>query len=314
MIRDVMAPTRRGLIGVTAGGFIAQTAMGKAAAQDQTPLGDIVVSGPDTIDTIDLRNDPFGRITAQVVVNGQGPFRFFVDSGANRSALSAATAARVGAISAGEGLVHSIGGADIMPMVTLNSLRCGVFEQHGVTVPILSDDLIEPVDGMLGMERFSGLRLEFDNTAREMVVKRAGRAWPGSVSLPAIIKFGQLVSAKGRMGGLSVPIIFDTGAYYALCNIALRNKLQARASRLGPMKISTATAPIFVEDSVIIPEIKLENCVLTNTPAYVGDFHIFKLWDMIDQPALIVGMQVLKTVKRFAFDYRRSEVQFAVKG
>lgn len=312
MIRDIMAPTRRGLIGAAAGGLIGQSLWGQAAAQEARPLGDIVVTGPDTIDTIALRNDPYGRITAQVILNGQGPFRFFVDSGANRSALSAATAARIGAIPAGEGLVHSIGGADIMPMVTLKSLRCGVFEEQDIRVPILSDDLMAPVDGMMGMERFSGLRLEFDNTAKEMVVKRSGRTWPGSFSLPANIKFGQLVSAKGRMGGLSVPIIFDTGAHYALCNIALRDKLQARAARLGPMKISTATAPIFVEDSVIIPQIKLENCVLENTPAYVGDFHIFRLWDMIEQPALIVGMHVLKTVKRFAFDYRRSEVQFLV--
>ena len=312
MIRDATTLTRRGLIGATAGGVIGHAILGNAAAQDQIPLGGIVVTGPDTIDTIALRNDLHGRITAQVMLNGQGPFRFFVDSGANRSALSAATAARVGAIPAGEGIVHSVSGADIMPMVTLKSLRCGVFQQNDATVPILSDDLMAPVDGMLGMERFSGLRLEFDNTAREMVVKRPGRPWPGSFSLPANIKFGQLVSAKGRMGGLSVPIIFDTGAHYALCNIALRDKLQARAARLGPMKLATATMPIFVEDSVIIPEIRLDNCVLTNTPAYVGDFHIFKLWDMIDQPALIVGMHVLKTVKRFAFDYRRNEVQFLV--
>lgn len=281
-----------------------------AAAQEVQPPRDVVVTGADTLGVISWRNDPYGRISTQVMLNGQGPFRFFVDTGANRSALSASTAARVGAIPAGEGVVHSVSSAEIKPMVTLKSLTCGAFGQEDVRVPIISDELILPVDGMLGMERFAGLRLEFDNTSREMVIKRGARGWHEAMSLPADIRFGQLVAAKGRIGGVNVPIIFDTGAYYALANTALRTQLELRAARLNPTRISTATQPVFVEDSVLIPEIRMENIALRSTAAYVGDFHIFKLWNLIDQPALIVGMNVLQSVKRFAIDYRSRLVQF----
>jgi predicted aspartyl protease len=270
----------------------------------------ITVTGSDTLDTFDLKNDPFGRVTTQVMLNGKGPFRFFVDTGANRSALSAATAALIGAVPTGDGLVHGVTGAQVKPMATIGLLRCGVFEQRDTVVPILGDDLILPAAGMLGMDRFGGLRLEFDNYLREMVVKRSGHSWSSAISVPATVRYGQLISAKARIGGLNVPIVFDTGAGYALANNALRNALKARAQKIAPTRISTATMPIMVENVMIIPEIRIDNVTINNTTAYIDDFHIFGLWDLIDKPALIVGMQVLRTVKRFAFDYRRQIVQF----
>lgn len=308
-----LALTRRSLLGgAVAGTAVAPLAWSYAAAQTPAPLAlpEVVVTGSDTLGVIDLRNDPFGRITAEVMLNGQGPFRFFVDTGANRSALSAATAARVGAVPDGEAMVHGVSGSEVMPTATLASLRCGAFEQRDTVVPILGDELILPAAGMLGMDRFSELRLEFDNAAREMVVKRSGHGWANALSVPATIRYGQLVSARGRIGGLNVPIVFDTGAEYALANNALSEAIKARRQKVSPTKIATATMPLIVEDVMIIPQIKLQDCAITNATAYIGDFHIFKLWDLVKEPALIVGMQVLRSVKRFALDYKRKEVQF----
>src|SRR5262245_22989425 len=42
------------------------------------------------------RSDRLGRVVAPVIVNGQGPFRFIVDTGANRSAVSQALADQLG--------------------------------------------------------------------------------------------------------------------------------------------------------------------------------------------------------------------------
>ncbi|MEJ0022298.1 MAG: retroviral-like aspartic protease family protein [Alphaproteobacteria bacterium] len=101
--------TRRSVLGgAAAGAALAPSIWAGARAQALTPAPLIVpgvtVNSSDTLATIDLRDDPYGRITTQVMLNDQGPFRFFVDTGANRSALSAATALRVGAIPTGDGL------------------------------------------------------------------------------------------------------------------------------------------------------------------------------------------------------------------
>jgi hypothetical protein len=44
-----------------------------------------------------------------------------------------------------------------------------------------------------------------------------------------------------------------------------------------------------------------------------GDFHIFKVWDMQDKPAMIIGMDILGTVDALTIDFQRQEVYFAGK-
>jgi predicted aspartyl protease len=312
---DHLAVSRRSMVGGFLAGGAASLAPSLAFGQDaarSTP--EVIVPGSDTIGTMNWRVDPYGRIITMVYVNGQGPFRFFVDTGANRCALSAGLAARVGAIPAGMADVNGISGVKPAPMVQLDTLRCGAFELRGTTVPILSDELILPADGMLGMDRFAGLRLEFDNATRTMIVKRSGRgSWDATFSMPADIRFGQLVSAKARIGAATVTVVFDTGAELGLANEAMRRLLDRPAPELKRMRLTNAAAPIFVEDSVFIPRLRLPNCEFKNIGAYVGDFHIFKIWNLLDAPALLLGMSALGVVDRFAIDYGQRELQFMPK-
>jgi predicted aspartyl protease len=312
---DLGVVSRRSLVGGLLAGGAASLAPSLAFGQDVGRAApEVIVPGSDTIGIVDWRVDPFGRIITQVFVNGQGPFRFFVDTGANRCALSARLAARVGAIPAGVANVNGISGVQPAPMVTVDNLRCGAFELRGATVPILSDELILPADGMLGMDRFAGLRLEFDNLSRTMVVKRSGRgSWDPTFSMPADIRFGQLVSAKAKIGTATVTVVFDTGAELGLANEAMRRLLDRPAPEMQRMRLTNAAAPIFVQDSVLIPRIKLPNCEFKNIGAYVGDFHIFQIWNLIDTPALLLGMSALGVVDRFAIDYGQREMQFMPK-
>jgi hypothetical protein len=47
-----------------------------------------------------------------------------------------------------------------------------------------------------------------------------------------------------------------------------------------------------------------------NVTAYVGDFHIFRLWDFVEEPALLIGMDVLSQTRAIAIDYDRATVHF----
>jgi hypothetical protein len=60
----------------------------------------------------------------------------------------------------------------------------------------------------------------------------------------------------------------------------------------------------------MLPRISFQDCVLQNAAAAVGDFHIFKIWGLVDRPALIIGMGVLGALRSFAIDYGRKELQF----
>ena len=78
--------------------------------------------------------DRIGRIVAQVEINGRGPFRFVLDTGANRSAMSAATAAALQLVPA-EGdviSVHGITGNATLPVVEVDRLQVGELLQRAL--------------------------------------------------------------------------------------------------------------------------------------------------------------------------------------
>src|SRR5687768_13111757 len=72
---------------------------------------DPLVPGTSSV-TSAARKDNSGRAVALININGQGPFRFIIDTGATRSVLSEALATRLGLEHAGVGVVHSIVGAE----------------------------------------------------------------------------------------------------------------------------------------------------------------------------------------------------------
>jgi hypothetical protein len=44
--------------------------------------------------------------------------------------------------------------------------------------------------------------------------------------------------------------------------------------------------------------------------AYIGDFHIFDLWGLQDEPTLLIGMDVLARSREMAIDYEQGIVHF----
>jgi hypothetical protein len=47
---------------------------------------------------------------------------------------------------------------------------------------------------------------------------------------------------------------------------------------------------------------------LSNLDVIFADFHVFKLWGLDQQPALLIGMDLLGVLERLVIDYRRNEV------
>ena len=44
-----------------------------------------------------------------------------------------------------------------------------------------------------------------------------------------------------------------------------------------------------------------------------ADFEIFEYWEMTDEPAMLIGMDVLGLVDTLIIDYRRRELQVKVR-
>lgn len=265
------------------------------------------------------RSDRLGRVVAPILVNGQGPFRFIVDTGANRSVLSLGLAEQLGLAPHGEGEVHGVHGVSIAPLVDVHSLQYGGLALGGATMPLLQGRVLAGEAGLLGVDGMRGrrLRMDFERNCIEIVPADRARRLRGWTAIRGELRFGHLVVVRGRVEGIDVNLLIDTGSDSSLANTALRDALNARLRRTGngaPPVAYTANETVVLDRVIMMPRLFMGDLTVRNVTAFVGDFHIFNLWELQNEPTLLVGMDVLSQARGIAIDYQRSVVYFDVPG
>jgi predicted aspartyl protease len=267
----------------------------------------------------DTRSDRMGRVVAPVMVNGQGPYRFIVDTGANRSAVSQGLAQRLGLPMVGEAMVHSVHGATNAPLVAVQTLRYGDLAVPGEQMPMLQGAMLAGEQGILGVDGMQGRRLRLDFEARCIEILPANRApvlGRGWTRLRGELRFGNLVVVQGRIGGARVNVLIDTGSNVSLANGALHQLLAVRArynrDPAGYARAFTVGDPVVLDTAIIVPELNIGELNMMDLLLFVGDFHVFSLWGLDNEPTVLVGMDVLSQARAMAIDYQRATVYFRV--
>lgn len=320
---DRKAPFFLALVRALCAGGIASLAATAGASPQTVPAAEVPPPTPTVAEELapefatPTTLDRAGRIVAPVEINGQGPFRFILDTGANRSAMSAATADALGLVADGDSMVsvHGITGSAVLPAVKVETFRAGdlVFERQ--RLPVLPSAVFGGVDGILGIDVLQSARVEVDFERDEVTIRRSSgaRAPAGYLVVPAKLKHGGLLLVDGKVGKVPVKAILDTGAERSLGNEALREALMLRA-RDPQEGIATtvigATPQLAEGTSFVAPAIAVGGARLTNLTVTFSDLHVFKIWSLLDEPALLIGMDLLGTMQHFVVDYRRREFHF----
>ncbi|HVY84435.1 MAG TPA: aspartyl protease family protein [Caulobacterales bacterium] len=267
--------------------------------------------------TGDTRSDVLGRVVAPVMINGQGPFRFIVDTGANRSVLSGEVAARLGLVADGVGEVHSIEGVTAAPLAQVNEISYGRVPLSSGQMPILqSSRMLAGEAGILGVDGMQGrrLRLDFDHHCIEILPSRNAHALHGWVTIQGQLRFGHLVTIPARIRGVTVNVLVDTGSNVSFGNTALRAALTPVAASRDSItsgRAFTASRPIVLDQIVVLPQMMLgDELMVSHITAFIGDFHVFSLWGFEHEPTLLIGMDVLGQTREVAIDYARATVHF----
>jgi predicted aspartyl protease len=261
------------------------------------------------------RPDRVGRMLAAVEVNGTGPYRFIIDLGANRSVLSSRLASSLGLAAAGSGTVevHGVTGSAVVPMAVVDELRVGTIVLVDQQLPVLAGAVFADADGILGIDGLQQSRIEVDfRHDRVKIGLSDPRGAPhGYLTVPARTINEGLLLVAGRVGNVRTHVIIDTGAEYTIGNLPLQQAL-LRGSRKGDRResvVTGATPGTASGDTHATPSITIGEARLRNIPVTFSDLYIFSLWGLADEPALIVGMDVLGTVHKFVVDYGRREFQ-----
>lgn len=258
--------------------------------------------------------DRLGRVMAPVAVDGSEPLRFILDTGANRSAVSASTAARLGLVpdDSAPVQVHGITGSAVLPTVWVDQMRAGELVLQGRRLPVLPEAVFAGADGILGIDSLQDARIEVDFESDRVTItqSRSRRAAPGYLVIPAHIRHGGLLFVKARVGRIRVKAVLDTGAERSLGNEALRDSLVLRTKKLGEETRSTvigATPQLASGTSFKAPSIFMGGARLDDLVVTFGDLHVFDIWSLDQEPAMIIGMDLLGTLRQFVVDYPRRE-------
>jgi len=301
---------RRAALGGLLGAMPAAFA-GAAWSQPPLPptdsrLAPIDESEGEVVTALDAWTDTYGRPTASVMLNGQGPFAFMVDTGSNATVMAERVALALGAQPTGTLTVAGATGTAIKPYTTLDTVQTGAVTRKNLRVAILSDSGLARGDGILGADVFAGKRLVFN--IREKIVrvepsKRGTRVAPsGNIR----IRNGLLAEVDGRVGNIPAKLMLDTGADYCIANPALGEALRRehpRLKRVPNVRVVGVTGHRIVGEFVSLPRVDLRAFSVSDSGAVIADASIFKLWDLQSVPAMIVGVDLLSRLESFSIDY-----------
>ena len=314
-----MSPTRRNAaLGLLAAGAVASAAPRALAlgqdAQPQTEMPD-EDHEPASVGTSRDRNE---HMLAPVTINGQGPFNFLLDTGANISCVSNRLMERLDLKSSENAQVHTVVGVRSRPIVVLDELRVGQRNRRNVRTPALP--LRGPeIDGVLGVDWLKGQRLvlDFKGKKMEIVRSRADVDQPGRVVVvPARRRHGQLTIVDADLSGKRISAIIDSGAQGSLCNRQLRDIVRAQEAGRGDteparyVRMETLAGESFTGESIFLPFLRLGGLHLGNVGVTYADMHVFDVWGLKDTPALVIGMDLLAQFEQVALDFGRSQVRF----
>lgn len=255
--------------------------------------------------------DRHERMTVPVTVNGVGPFRFLVDTGAQATVVTSQVTQALGLVPSGRATLVAMASRNSVETVALEGLEFAGRRFDALIAPLLRDHDIG-ADGIIGLDSLQDLRVVIDFRADSITV---GDAYPGErtgyeIVVRARRKFGQMIITDARVGGVRTAVIVDTGSWHSLGNRALQRRLRARESH-SVTAIDVVGASL-ISEVALVRELRIGRIGLSNVPVGFADSPAFAALELEDTPALILGMGNLRPFERVAIDFASKRVLFDV--
>lgn len=290
---------------------------GAAARPGRSPQAEasvprVLVQAPEPRFVAPTRRDEIGRIWAPVMINGRGPFRLVLDTGASDSAITAQIAVGLGLKldSSHPVLVRGVTGNAVVATVHVDSLAVGDLEIRSVKLPVIADAL-GGAEGVLGTNGFRDKRIDIDFVHDRITIFRSrGQSSPiGFVTLPLERSAPGLLMVQGLIDHVKVQAIIDTGAQRSIGNEALRAALVSRHAQGTPDRIYDVTTAVQGGEMFVSPPIVLGGIEIRGARITYGEVRIFRHWHLTREPAILIGMDALGLLDELIIDYRLRELQ-----
>jgi predicted aspartyl protease len=268
---------------------------------------------------IGFRNDRSDRMTVAVSLGSKGPFRFLVDTGADRTVVSRGVAQRLG-LDAGPGAtMHSISGASAVTTAKVPQL---IFSQRRVNNlnAVLLDGEHVGADGVLGTDSLRSQRILFDFKRQILSItpttRRPVREEQGTIVVQARERQGRLIVTDALADDIRVRVIIDTGSQYTIGNLALRRALLGRKPSKGsiPVDILSVAGDKVQGEINQLQKLTLGGVALEKMIIVFADAHTFRQLEMDDRPAILLGMNALRAFELVSIDFSKRRMRVRLPG
>lgn len=258
--------------------------------------------------------DGFDHMTVPVMLNGQGPFPFMVDTGANISCVARGLAEQLALPIQPARPVHTVVGVRSQPMAVIAELKVG--DQTRRDMPALALAIEDPkLAGVLAVDWLQNQRmtLDFARNILEFAPSRHEYARPGRVVVPARRRHGQLTIVEAQLGDKPISALIDSGSEASLCNAPLHrmfDRTGATPGRRQMVQLVSILGESFAGEMIYLPFLRLGGLQLGNVPVVLSESHVFEVWGVADTPAVLLGMDLLRQFRAVSLDFGRAQVRF----
>jgi predicted aspartyl protease len=252
-----------------------------------------------------------------VRLGAAGPFRFLVDTGSDRTAISRELAAKLGLAPAPHALLHSATGQSHVAMAVIPNLSLSRKAIRRIDAPLLAAADMG-ADGILGIDSLRSHRVQFDFRARTLSITSAegpiSRDEADAIVVRAQRREGRLVVTDARAAGQHVSVVIDSGSQLSVGNEALRRKLESRGGvhSIGPTDLISVTGAVLRGELVTIDELEIGGVTLHNLVLVFADAHTFRQLRLDRAPALLLGMNGLRSFDRVSLDFASRKLRLVL--
>jgi predicted aspartyl protease len=282
----------------------------------ETALAEVLVEAPEPRFVAPTRRDRIGRIWAPVLINGKGPFRLALDTGASHSAVIAHVADSLGipAQAFGKVLVLGVTGSAILPLIHVERMEVGDVLINATVLPIVAD-VFGGAEGVLGREGLPDKRILADFGRDTLVISRSHgeRAMSGFNTVPLTLTRDGLLMADVRVGSIRTKAVIDTGSQQTVGNLALRDALMRHPPPDVMLEdLIGVSLDVQQGENMSMAPIAFGTFKISGVRVTFGDMFLFEHWNLTREPALMIGMDVLGSVDTLIIDYKMRELQVRI--
>ncbi|HEX5257248.1 MAG TPA: retroviral-like aspartic protease family protein [Sphingomicrobium sp.] len=274
------------------------------SAQSAAPAVDSKTQTQD----IHFKNERYDRMTVPVRLSGAGPFRFLVDTGADRTAISRELAGRLGLAGGEAASLHTVAGVSTVSTALIPDLQLTRRPLRTIDAPLLDSENMG-ADGIIGVDalRSQSVLFDFDKDLLSIVPSASSdfHDEPNVIVVQAVRRNGRLVFTDAVANGHSLTVVIDTGAQISIGNQALKDELVGRGlvDPAQKVQLQSVTGDFISGDYMFVRELEIGGVALKNLAIVFADAHTFKELKLEDRPALLLGMNAIRAFKKVSIDF-----------